>query len=82
MLGLNTAGFKSVICIKHGHGMQGFRLNEVYQLFSRVQPWDKEALCCENCPDKAPHPEGWTWSFAYGKAQEERHRAMKKEAKN
>ena len=35
MLGLLSAGFKKIICLKYGHAMQGFKLDELYMLFSK-----------------------------------------------
>lgn len=63
MLGLVTAGFKSITCLKHGHGMQGLKLDEVYAMFARRMPWDDgDELRCENCPDRNSHPANWNWS--------------------
>jgi hypothetical protein len=61
MLGLVTAGFKSIHCLKHGHSMEGLKLDDVYKIFSQSMPWAKDQLVCENCPDRSPHPEGWEW---------------------
>ncbi len=70
MLGLLTAGFKSIICLKHGHSMQGLKLDELYELFSRRMPWDKDEIRCENCPDRNPHPAEWNWSEEWAAEQE------------
>lgn len=78
MLGLPTAGSKTIFCLRHRHGLTGFRLDDIYPMFSRHMPWDKGEFRCENCPDKSPHPEGWTWTFEYGNAQEQRYRALPK----
>ena len=52
ILGLHTAGSKRIICLKHGHSMEGLKLDSVYEYFSKVFPWDKSPIRCENCPDK------------------------------
>lgn len=70
MLGLPTAGFKSVHCLKHGHSMEGLKLDAVYDLFSRTMPWDKKGVKCDMCPDVSPHPAGWAWSEEWGAEQE------------
>jgi hypothetical protein len=72
MLGLPTAGFKSIICLRHGHSVEGLRLDDVYGHFSRSMPWSKDELRCENCPDVSPHPDGWNWSDEWAVEQEAR----------
>ncbi|MCE9520066.1 MAG: hypothetical protein K8R87_11015 [Verrucomicrobia bacterium] len=62
MLGLPTAGSKRVVCLKHGHSIETLSLDSAYQTFAKISPWAKDQICCENCPDKAPHPEGWEWT--------------------
>ena len=70
MLGLPTAGSKSIIFLKHGHSMQGLKLDDVYSLFSRRMPWSPDQICCENCPDRSPHPMEWNWSEEWAVEQE------------
>lgn len=70
MLGLPTVGSKSIICLKHGHSMQGLKLDAVYDLFSRTMPWDKDGVKCDKCPEVSPHPAGWAWSNEWGAEQE------------
>jgi len=70
MLGLPTAGSKSIICLKHGHSLQGLKLDAVYEMFSRTMPWDKDGVKCDKCPDVSPHPADWTWSDEWGEKQE------------
>ncbi|MFZ5497273.1 MAG: DUF4365 domain-containing protein [Verrucomicrobiota bacterium] len=70
MLGLPTAGSKSIICLKHGHSMQGLKLDAVYDMFSRTMPWDKDGVRCDKCPDVSPHPAGWTWSEEWAAEQD------------
>jgi Domain of unknown function (DUF4365) len=81
MLGLLTAGSKRIICLKHGHSVQGLRLDDTYELFAKVFPWDRERICCENCPDKAPHPEGWEWSEEWNVQQHARYQELRKAKK-
>jgi len=77
MLGLPTAGSKSIICLKHGHSMQGLKLDDVYALFSRSMPWSRDQVRCENCPDVSPHPEGWNWSEEWAVEQDARHATLR-----
>lgn len=62
MLGLQTAGSKKIVCLKHGHSCESLTLDGAYETFAEVAPWAKDQICCENCPDKVCHPSGWTWS--------------------
>jgi hypothetical protein len=59
MLGLHTAGSKRVVCLKHGHSAESLKLDSAYRTFAKISPWDKDQICCENCPDTVPHPDGW-----------------------
>jgi len=70
MLGLPSAGFKSIICMKHGHSMQGLKLDDLYEHFSRRMPWADDQICCETCADRTPQPEGWNWSEEWAVKQE------------
>ena len=69
MLGLVMAGSKSITCLKHGHSMQGLKLDVVYGMFSQRMPWGKDGIRCENCPDRDPHPADWNWSEEWEIAQ-------------
>lgn len=70
MLGLRSAGSKNIICLKHGHSLQGFKLDELYRMFSQKWPWDREGIRCENCPDKTPHEPDWNWSEEWSAVQD------------
>jgi hypothetical protein len=69
MLGLPTAGFKKIVCLKHGHSLEALKLDDVYEHFSKRFPWDQGEVRCEDCQDKSPHPEAWSWSEEWQKAQ-------------
>lgn len=69
MLGLWAAGGKRIVCLKHGHSMEGLKLDDVYRFFSTRMPWDEAGVRCENCPDKSPMPEDWKWSEEWEHAQ-------------
>ena len=71
MLGLPTAGFKRIVCLKHGHYAEALSLDNAYETFAEVAPWAPDQVCCENCPDKAPHPQGWTSSEEWLQQQAE-----------
>ena len=62
MLGLPTAGFKRIVCLRHGHSVEALSLDGAYATFSEVAPWAKDEICCQNCPDKVSHPEKWEWT--------------------
>lgn len=70
MLGLPTAGSKSVICLKHGHSCEGLKLDVVYDVFSRTMPRETNGLRCDKCPDVSPHPAGWVWSDEWAQEQD------------
>ena len=78
MLGLPAAGGKKVVCLKHGHSMEGLKLNDIFGYFSRRMPWDEEGIRCENCPDKSPLPEGWEWSEVWEREQVGKYEDMNK----
>jgi hypothetical protein len=61
-IGLPTAGFKDLICIKHGYGIRGADLD---QLHSRMV--DNH---CANCQNRHPHKDTWKWSPEWQSEQE------------
>jgi hypothetical protein len=69
MLGLYTAGSKRIVCLKHGHSAENLSLDTAYEFFAKAYPWNRDQICCENCPDKAPHPAGWEWSEEWNDQQ-------------
>lgn len=77
MLGLPTAGFKRIVCLKHGHAQEGLMLDDVYKFFSTKMPWDEERVRCDSCPDKSPHPLGWSWTDEWGQEQASKYEEMK-----
>jgi hypothetical protein len=78
MLGLPSAGTKSVMCLKHGHSIEGMKLDDIYALFARRKPWSSNQKCCESCPDVHPHPDGWTWSNEWAAEQDARFQQMRR----
>lgn len=69
MLGLPTAGSKQIVCLKHGHSIEALSLDDAYEGFAKVSLWSEDQICCENCPNKAPHPIGWEWSNEWNAQQ-------------
>lgn len=61
MMGLPTAGFKSIHCILHGHRMSSASLDGLYATFQQMK--------CATCQDKTPHDPGWTWSKSWQSEQ-------------
>ncbi|MFN6190586.1 MAG: DUF4365 domain-containing protein [Planctomycetia bacterium] len=59
MLGLPTAGFKRVLCLKHGHYVEAAMLDSAYESFAKANDRDPAAICCDNCADKKPRPNEW-----------------------
>ncbi len=72
MLGLPSAGQKRVVCLKHGHGVGAMRLDDAYQWFSEPRPESPDSVCCANCKDQLPHPEGWRWTKEWSESQDKR----------
>ena len=70
---LPTAGFKRIVCLKHGHGNEGLELDRVFETFSKCSPWDEGRVCCETCKDISPHENGWKWSDEWSQSQHERY---------
>lgn len=68
-LDLPTAGFKRVICLKHGQSAEALSLDDAYETFAAISPYAKDQICCENCSTPAPHPDGWNWSQDWQKQQ-------------
>ena len=61
MMGLPTAGSKSLHCIKHGCRMTGVSLDRLSEMFQRLN--------CATCPDLMPHDPQWTWSDSWQREQ-------------
>ncbi len=77
MLGLPTAGSKSIMCLKHGHSIQGLKLDDIYAMFARAMPWSPDQMSCDKCPDMSPHPEGWEWSDEWAAEQADRFKQLR-----
>lgn len=78
MLGLPTAGGKRIMCLKHGHSVENISLDNAYEFFAKSYPWTKGEIRCDNCPDKAPHPNGWEWSEEWNAQQHARYEEFRK----
>lgn len=76
MLGLPTAGFKKIICLKHGHSLEGLKLDDIYHQFHKKLLISNDRICCENCSDIAPLPLDWKWSEEYWKQQDLRYQKL------
>jgi hypothetical protein len=50
-------------------------------MFAKAFPWDKGRICCENCPDRTPHVEGWEWSEEWNIEQHAKHQELRKAKK-
>ncbi len=72
-LGMPTAGFKKIRCLKHGHAVEGLELDRVFETFSKFFPWEADRVCCETCKDISPHEAGWNWSDGWSQAQHKRY---------
>lgn len=82
MLGLWAAGGKRIVCLKHGHSMEGLRLDDVYKIFSTRLPWDDAGVRCENCADRSPMPEGWEWTEKWEREQAAKFEVLKSRGQN
>ncbi len=80
MLGLPTAGFKRIVCLKHGNSVEALSLDGAYETFSEGASWANDRICCKNCPDKTPHPDGWEFSDEWQKHQYELYTSLRSEA--
>lgn len=67
MIGLPTAGGKSLFCTKHDHGMGGMSLDNIYGLFSEEY--------CKDCSDRQSHEDEWSWSREWQEEQYKIHGA-------
>jgi hypothetical protein len=76
MLGLPTAGPKRVSCLKYGHSVEAHSLDAAYSSFCRLSMDDGKSICCDNCPDRRPHPTGWTLSHPWILQQHARYEEM------
>jgi hypothetical protein len=65
MLGLPTAGSKTLWCTLHGHGIGGMQLDGLMQFMEREH--------CATCGDRRPQQEGWQWSRPWQAQQHDRH---------
>lgn len=71
LLDLPTAGFKRLVCLKYGQNAEALSLDETYETFAEIAPWAKDQICCANCSEQAPHPDGWQWSQEWQMRQAE-----------
>jgi hypothetical protein len=65
MLGLQTAGFKTLYCTKFGHGWGALELDAAYNLMKREH--------CEKCKSCEPHPVSWKWNREWQEQQNKLH---------
>ena len=65
MLGLPSAGSKTLWCTLHGHGIGGMQLDGSMEYMEREH--------CAACGDRRPRPEGWRWSRPWQMQQHEMH---------
>ncbi len=63
MLGLPTAGWKTLWCTLHNYGIGGMKLDDLHK-------WLVDEHC-STCADRHPFPESWTWNRDW---QSEQHR--------
>ena len=61
MIGLNTAGMKTLVCKKFGFGLGGLSLDGVYELFKKDR--------CDKCDSCSPHPYDWKWNYKWQEEQ-------------
>ncbi len=64
MLGLPTAGSKTLWCTLHNHGIGGMVLDRLHK--SMVEKY------CSTCADRDPLPENWTWNRDWQSKQHRR----------
>jgi Domain of unknown function (DUF4365) len=64
ILGLATAGSKSLRCIRFGYQISGLELDSIYDSFRTTY--------CEKCPVPAPHPNDWRWTVEWQQRQGDR----------
>jgi hypothetical protein len=65
MLGLQTAGFKTLFCTKFGHGWEALELDGAYSLMHKEH--------CEKCKVCEPHPASWKWNREWQEQQNKFH---------
>lgn len=68
MVGLPTAGFKSVCCTLHHHRVGALSLDDAYSSFHKSH--------CESCPDKCERAVDWSWTLKWQEQQESRFSTM------
>lgn len=65
MLQLPTAGLKYLHCVLHGFGVGALSLDRAYSTMAEEY--------CNECPDRNPHPTGWTWTQEWQQEQNRLH---------
>jgi len=63
MLRLPTAGFKTVYCTLHGHGIWAMSLDGAYSSLEQEH--------CSVCPDRSPHAADWQWTHEWQQEQDD-----------
>jgi len=62
MLGLPTAGSKTLRCTRFGYSFEGLELDGLLDLM--------RSLHCESCAHRDPHPVDWKWTREWQEAQQ------------
>ena len=72
MLGLPSAAMKWVHCIKMGHAMGGWDLDNIYK--SPIEAFGFENQYCRSCEHKNPRPSDWHWNSKWQNEEMRKHK--------
>lgn len=74
MLGLPSAAMKWVHCIKMGHAMGGWDLDNIYK--SPIEEFGFENQYCRSCEHKNPRPSDWNWNSKWQNEEIQKHKEI------
>lgn len=60
MVGLPTAAMKWIYCLKKGHALGGWSLDDIY--ISPIEDHGFKSQYCDGCSSKEPREDTWKWS--------------------
>ncbi|POA96887.1 hypothetical protein C2134_20295 [Chromobacterium sinusclupearum] len=71
MVGLRSAGMKWLYCLKKGHAMAGWRLDDIYS--SPIPGTGFKLIHCESCEFRQPRSTNWQWTSKWQQNLAEEH---------
>jgi len=74
MVGLRTAAMKWIYCLKKGHAVGGWSLDDIY--ISPIEQCGFKAQYCDGCSSKEPREDTWKWSSKWQNDELKKHKEI------